>query len=200
MNTAEVATASRPRVEGEREVEIHNAVIQLLIEVGYDKLTLDAVATQAHASKATLYRRWSSKSALVIDAVVGQLCPNAAEVPDTGSLRGDLTAGACEEGGLTSELPGLIGAVIPALHRDADLYEAFRRRFIEPSLARALTIFRRAQQRGEVGSDADLTQLTTILPAMCIHETVIFGRKIDRSSVLKIIDQVVLPACAASLP
>ena len=61
--------AVRPRIEGHREQEILDATLEVLADVGYDRLTMDAVATAAKASKATLYRRWSSKAALVIDAV-----------------------------------------------------------------------------------------------------------------------------------
>jgi AcrR family transcriptional regulator len=54
-----VSTArTRPRVEGEREDEILDACVELLLEAGYDRLTMDAVAKKARASKATLYRRW----------------------------------------------------------------------------------------------------------------------------------------------
>ena len=63
-------TASRPRVEGVREAEILEATLQVLVDVGYDRLTMDAVALRARASKATLYRRWNSKLRLVIDALL----------------------------------------------------------------------------------------------------------------------------------
>ena len=58
---------------------------------------MDAVATQAKASKATLYRRWNNKVSLVIDALLTTKA--APEVPDTGSLRGDLLAAYCGFGG-----------------------------------------------------------------------------------------------------
>jgi AcrR family transcriptional regulator len=45
-----------------REAELLAVTLELLQEHGYDRLTLDAVATTAHASKATLYRRWSTKA------------------------------------------------------------------------------------------------------------------------------------------
>ena len=63
----------RPRIEGEREGEIFAAVVALLVEAGYDKLTFDAVATAVRAGKATLYRRWPTKADLVLDAVAGHL-------------------------------------------------------------------------------------------------------------------------------
>lgn len=199
MTTTSTRSVSRPRVEGDREAEIYDAVIRLVVELGYDKLTFDAVAADVRASKATLYRKWSTKAALVVDAVTSRFCNDGSAVADTGSLRGDLVAGACADGGLTSDLPELIGSLVAALHRDADLFDAFRTRYLEPSIQRGIEIFHRAQQRGEIGPDADLHQLSTILPAMCIHETIVFGREIDRAGVIAIVDDIVLPACAATL-
>ena len=63
------AAQTRPRVEGDREAEILEATLDVLGEVGYDRLTMDAVALRAKASKATLYRRWNGKVSLVIDAL-----------------------------------------------------------------------------------------------------------------------------------
>ena len=58
-------STERPRVEGDREQEILDATLEVLAEVGYDRLTMDAVAAKAKASKATLYRRWTNKVSLV---------------------------------------------------------------------------------------------------------------------------------------
>ena len=72
MTPAEAATHLRPRVEGDREREVLDAALEVLAEVGYDRLTMDAVAQRAKASKATLYRRWNSKATLVVDALASQ--------------------------------------------------------------------------------------------------------------------------------
>ena len=110
---------TRPRVEGDREVEILEATLAVLGDVGYDRLTMDAVATRAKASKATLYRRWNTKAALVIDAIWSQKGPPI--VPDTGSLRQDLIESSCGSGGFTDPKPvGLLGAIETAINRDAD--------------------------------------------------------------------------------
>src|SRR5581483_10849004 len=89
------AAVGRPRDET-RDAAILDATLRILGDVGYDRLTIDAVATEARASKATVYRRWPGKAALVVDAIQS-LNPYAAgtggEPPDTGSLRGDLLAG-----------------------------------------------------------------------------------------------------------
>ena len=193
-------TATRPRVEGDRATEIHEVVMQLLVEHGYDKLTFDQVASQARAGKATLYRRWPTKAALVIDAVQSLGCPDVVERPDSGTLRGDLVAGACQRGGLTSGLPDLLGAVMPALHRDEELRSEFRTRFLAPMIESSREVFRRAQARGEIGPHADLDRLMAILPALCLHRAVVDGADCGRADVVAIVDEVVLPACRATLP
>ena len=194
------APVTRPRVEGQRATEIYEAVIRLLVEHGYDRLTFDAVAAEVRASKATLYRKWPTKAALVVEAVVETICPSVLERPDTGSLRGDLLSGACQDRGLTEGLPSLIGAVMPALHRDEELYREFRARFVEPMTTEARATFRRAQERGEIGPHADLERLAAILPAMCVHQAVLFDRDCDVADITAIVDEIVLPACRATLP
>ena len=87
--------------------------------------TMDAVATRAKASKATLYRRWTDKLTLVIDALVAQKA--APEPPDTGSLRGDLAAAYCGFGGLTDRhTVSRFTSVLTAISRDPEFAEAYR--------------------------------------------------------------------------
>lgn len=87
---AESPTPGRPR-DAEREAEILQTVLSLLTEVGYDALTFEGVARRAGASKATLYRRWTSKRDMVVAAVkAGPSSATPTTDVDTGSLRGDL--------------------------------------------------------------------------------------------------------------
>src|SRR5271170_8367326 len=72
-----------------RETELLEVTLRLLQEHGYDRLTVDSVASTAHASKATVYRRWPSKAELVLAAFIEGIC-QVAVAPQTGSLRGDL--------------------------------------------------------------------------------------------------------------
>src|SRR3954464_7565648 len=145
---------TRPRVEGLREAEILDAALAVLGEVGYDRFTMDAVAQKARASKATLYRRWNGKVALVIDALLSMKTPQ--EVPDTGSLRGDLLATFCGVGGLTDHSAvATFASVLTAISRDEEFAAAFRERVVGPKAAIGRQVFERARDRGELREGLD---------------------------------------------
>ena len=198
--TVAAAPTSRPRVSGEREQELLEAAIDVLRDVGYDRLTFDAVAAAARASKATLYRRWPHKSDLVIDALALFIgCP-ADQDPDTGSLRGDLIAQACAVGGLDDEaVMQTWSALLPVIHREPEMARGIHERFIAPKLMAARAVSENARRRGEVGPDADLDTLVMILPAMSIHETLLSGKRPGPDRIADFVDTVVLPACAATV-
>ncbi|WP_327638095.1 TetR/AcrR family transcriptional regulator [Kribbella sp. NBC_00482] len=185
----------RPRVEGGREEEILDATVAVVAELGYDRLTMDAVATAAKASKATLYRRWSTKAELVVDAISrAKGCPMPEDV-DTGSLRGDLISMACGDGGFTDELPmSVVAGLLTALHRDADLQKAFRERFIGPRTEVTNKVYERAVERGEIAPDVDVALLSVTLPAVIIHHAYILGIEPTDDLILRVIDNVILPA------
>ena len=204
MTSASTAThepvRTRPRVEGEREREILEAALETLADVGYDKLSFDAVATAAKASKATLYRRWPGKVDLVLDALQLMVGVEADRFPDTGTLRGDLIAQACAKGGIGEDLPvQVFAALLGSLHRDAELREAIMTRLMGPKIAATLKTFRAAQQRGEIGNGADLEMLANLLPAVYIHEAMLMGSNPSQERLITLVDSVVLPACAATL-
>jgi AcrR family transcriptional regulator len=194
-----VRSASRPRIEGEREHAIFDATMRMLATSGYDRLTMDAVAADARASKATLYRRWQTKADLVVDALVWLKSCMPHALPDTGSLRGDLVAVACTDGGLTDKMPlAVFGALITAMQRDEALASAFQERFMGPIEERNRTIFERAQARGEIAEGADLALLGHVLPAIAIHYALTRNKPVKPPFVEQIIDQVLLPACRCS--
>jgi AcrR family transcriptional regulator len=187
--------AVRPRVEGDREQEILQATLDVLADVGYDRLTMDAVATAARASKATLYRRWSSKATLCVEAV----CSKKAKptVPDTGSLRGDLVAAYCGMGGMRDPRSlAVLSAVVTAMSRDQEFAETYRRDFIGPNLQMAQAIFARAVERGEVRPDVDVSLVGPALPGIVLHRVFLLGEEPTPELIAQIIDQIIIPATA----
>ncbi len=192
---------TRPRVEGERELEILDAALDTLAVHGYDKFTFETVATAAKASKATLYRRWDGKVDLLVDALQLLMGVEADHLPDTGSLRGDLLAHVQAKGGLGDERQvQIFSQLLNAVHKDADLKAAVITRLLGPKTAITLQMFRAAQQRGEIGKDADLEQIARLLPAICIYESLLTGANPAQDQLVTLVDTVVLPVCAATLP
>jgi len=184
---------SRPRIEGDREQQILDATLEVLADVGYDRLTMDAVATRAKASKATLYRRWNGKVSLVIDALLSTKGTPA--LPDTGTLRGDLIASFCGMGGLTDEKSvATFASVITAMSRDQDFAAAFRREVIGPKAAISRTIFERARDRGELAPGVDIDLLAPALAGIVLHRTYLMGEVPDEALITRVIDQIILPA------
>jgi AcrR family transcriptional regulator len=184
-------------LDASRDVAICQATLDLLAEIGYDNLTMDAVAARAHASKATIYRRWPGKAALVVDAL--QRSKGAKADPDTGSLRGDLeaiSAGMCSpENSFNAKI--MLG-LITALAHDAEIRDVFRARMIEPRMNTMRTIFERAVERGEIARDCNLDLLGSIFPALMIQQVLITGEMPDDDFVAQIRRDVILPLATAS--
>ncbi len=187
-------TGTRPRVEGERELEIFEATLHVLDEVGYDLLTMDAVASRAKASKATLYRRWNGKPELVVAAIMAH--KGEPVVPDTGTLRGDLLEAYCGgDGGLNDPLAqSVLSAVVTAMGRDPEFAEVYRRDFIGPKIESSRAIYERARERGEVHPDVDLSVLAPALAGIVLHRAFLLGDTVTPGLVARVLDEVILPA------
>jgi AcrR family transcriptional regulator len=105
---------------------ILDATLELMASTGYDRLTIDAVASRAGASKATIYRRWPGKSELVMAALSRHSAAAIAEV-DTGSLRSDLIQTVSQmRDSLASQDGVLILGVLNAMRGNAELAELVR--------------------------------------------------------------------------
>jgi AcrR family transcriptional regulator len=173
------------------------AALEVLAEVGYDRLTIDAVAARAGAGKATCYRRWAGKAELVVDAI-GRLKAQPAP-PDTGTLRGDLVELTChfhdgDDAFRTDVQAGLVSGLI----RDAKLREVFTEQFVAPRKAVFRAVFDRAVERGEIPPVPNFELLSDVVPAMVFHQMILTGRAPDVAFVLTVIDQIVLPLTGPS--
>ncbi|MER6913195.1 TetR/AcrR family transcriptional regulator [Streptomyces sp. NPDC000594] len=188
---------TRSRLTPEREVELFEAVLDLLREVGYGALTMDAVAARTRSSKATLYRQWGSKPQLVATAL--QKCPPHDVQVDTGTLRGDFH----EMIKLTDDLQlekdtALMRGLFQAIHEYPDLHEAMRERVIGPETGELRKVLDRAIDRGEIRPDNPAVELAayTLLGAFVARE-IIDDKAPDREYLTRYVDSVVLPALEA---
>jgi len=180
-----------------RDQEILDAALDVLAETGYDGMTIDLVAARAKAGKATVYRRWDSKADLVLDAVA---CMKSNDIdldnlPDTGTLRGDLVAMIKPPSIRESERKlKVMAGIVSMLARNPEMAEAARLALVEPRASINRIFFQRAIDRGEISVDIDIEKLCLIGPAMVAYNVLMLNRPVTRDFLIGNIDGVILPA------
>jgi AcrR family transcriptional regulator len=176
-----------------REAELLAVTLELLQEHGYDRLTLDAVATTARASKATLYRRWPTKAELVMAAFVEGTRQVAVD-PDTGTLRGDLLRLGEQICAHVSTHAGTIRAVLVEVSRSPELDAMLQEQFLDQRKALMSHVLARAVDRGEIEASAITEDLWDVLPGYLIYRTVLTGRAPSSRAMQDLVDNVLIPS------
>lgn len=180
-----------------REIELLAVTLRLLQEHGYDRLTLDAVAATARASKATVYRRWPTKAELVLAAFIEGI-RQVAVPPDTGTLRGDLLQLGeliCQQ---ACQHAGTIRAVLVEVSRNAALNDVMQHQFVDQRKALIHHILRQAVDRGEIDEAAIISELWDLLPGYLIFRSIIPSRPPTRRTVQALVDDVIIPSLIRS--
>ncbi|MBO0730120.1 MAG: TetR/AcrR family transcriptional regulator [Acidimicrobiaceae bacterium] len=184
----------RPR-DPTLDERIQTATLELLAEVGYDLLSMDAVVARAGASKATVYRRWGSKAQLVVDAV-SRVAP-VPGVADTGTLAGDLQAMVTGKELVDEFRVRLVQGLIGALPRHPDLARVFRDRFVADRATTLRRAFERARDRGEIPPDRDLDLLVQVFPALLFFRATVAGQPLDAAFLRSLLEEIMLPLATA---
>jgi AcrR family transcriptional regulator len=169
---------------------ILTATLGQLAEHGYERLTVDGIAEAAGVSKATIYRRWTSKREVVL-AAAGRLA-EAVPAPDTGSLRGDLKAivGGLADVFSAQNVPALVGALVAEAVHDADLAATVREGFVRTRRAAAVAALERASARGEIGDNVDVDLTVDLLAAPFYYRSLVTGAPIDDRYAGAVLDAV----------
>jgi AcrR family transcriptional regulator len=143
---------------------ILDASIALVGEVGYDNVSIEAIARRACVGKQTIYRWWPSKGAVMLEAATQSLDPVVA-FPDTGDIVADLRVqllGILEIVTTTGFGPAYRG-VIAAGQSDSDLLRAVFDQIIAPNVTAFSARLAAARERGEIRADADVQTLRDVL-------------------------------------
>lgn len=186
-------TVGRPR-DAAREEALLAATVEVLDELGYEALTVDAVARRAHASKATMYRRWPSKEDLLCAALLNA-ARGAVPLPDTGCLTDDLRQMLRAGARALQSHRHRITAIAAAVAARPDLADSFDRVFLTGRRDAARTLYQRAVERGELAPGADLDLLVEAAPALLLHRVVYQPREpLDEAFVDRVIDNLLVPA------
>ncbi|MFD5433126.1 TetR/AcrR family transcriptional regulator [Kitasatospora sp. NPDC127067] len=153
-------TAPDPARRSERaRAAVLTAATELVAEVGYGKLTIEAIAARAGVGKQTIYRWWPSKGAVVFDAFLAAgEHEGSLALPDTGDLAADLravlrpTSDELADPGADRTYRALLAEILndPALHAE------YRTRLLDPLLEVTRDRLRRAREAGQIAPDADL--------------------------------------------
>lgn len=197
---AELESKLRQRTDGRldrsRDPAILDAALAALAEHGYDAANMNDIAAQAGVGKAAIYRRWSSKAALMTDALVywrPDLLKD--DAPDTGSLTGDLDAVVKrakrnDNSLITNDL--VLRVALEAAH-DPDLATALNDLILFKGRRVLSAVLARAAERGEISATRDWSLVADVLTAMGLLR-VISGQSVDAKFIRQVIDTLILPA------
>jgi AcrR family transcriptional regulator len=182
-----------------REAELLAVTLELLQQHGYDRLTVEAVATQAKASKSTMYRRWPSKADLVLAAFIqGTSCTSVP--PGTGSLRGDLLEignSVCQQ---ACEHALTMRAVLNEMSNSPALTAAMQNEFVNQRKLVIDEVLAEAARRGEIDAAAINDELYDLLPGYLVFRSLVSGRPPTEETVRTLVDDVLLPSLKGNRP
>ena len=179
-----------------RESAILDAALDLLTEVGYDRMTIDEVARRARASKATIYRRWPNKAAMVA-TVLHRMAMDHPPLPDTGTLRGDLLAGLRTFCRMVERKHAVVAGLTTAIHTDPHLGRLLHDNVVESGFAEVSRLLERAVGRGELtaaaAAVADPAPLLEVCEALVWHRLLLTDEPLDDAFVTRTVDAVLMP-------
>ena len=148
----------RPRSE-QAHSAILRSTLRLLGQNGFSELTIESVAAHAGVGKATVYRWWPNKAALIADAFASSTTRKL-HFPDTGSVRTDMSQQMRQVIKIFSSRRGrIVSAILGGGQSDRDLIAAFRERFLWPRRREAYATLQRGILRGELRKDVDMDLL-----------------------------------------
>ncbi|WP_457101640.1 TetR/AcrR family transcriptional regulator [Microbacterium sp. P5_E9] len=149
-------TTGRPRSEKSRTA-ILEATIELLLEGGYSRLTLEGIASRAGVGRQTLYRWWASKDEIVAESITdGRMLPAELPIPDTGDIEADLTQWLTEFAqGLDEEHAAARARLLTAATAESALVaQAFNQKVAGPYRQELAQRLQQAVDSGELRPDA----------------------------------------------
>ena len=172
----------RPR-DVRRDEAILRATFEILLDEGYQALTIESVAARAGVGRPTIYRRWPSKPALVVAALV-ESARLAIPDADTGSLRSDLIAVQRHQIELMNApmTRRVTAGLIADLAVDLELAERYITEYLVPRRDAVFKVLERGIERGELDRKADLAFIYELLIGPLFMRAVVWGQRISRSA------------------
>jgi len=182
---------ARPR-DPSRDEAIRTATLDLLGEVGYDGVTVRAIAKRAGVSLATMYRRWPTKAALVIDAAASYSNPTQLMRPGDDPAQNLTKMASAVVDLLRGERRGLIPTLVGQVPHDPDLAETLRTRIVQPRFAAVVE-----QIRALPGANPNRAEeAAEVLLATLFFRVMVRGAPVSKADVRRVVETVTLCATA----
>ncbi|CNE21579.1 TetR family transcriptional regulator [Mycobacterium tuberculosis] len=200
MTTSDAAPARRRRRGAELEAALLDAAWDELVETGFAKLTMESVAARAGTGIAVLYRRWANKDELVLAALEHYRNSRPVDIPDTGSLRGDLVAALTGIGKARAAFfVTLAVTCFGGLLADTGLTptEVRDRIMGEQRRTRVQTIYQRAHDRGEIDLDRIPADVLALPFDLVRHDLLMNLEPVNPARIQSIVDDIFLPLVQA---
>jgi AcrR family transcriptional regulator len=177
----------RPRSEKTKS-DILNASYDLLIEKGFAEITVEKIAEKANVSKATIYKWWPNKAAVVMDAFLNAINLDL-PVPDTGSTMEDMFLQVDNfVKFLTSKKGSVLTEIIAEGQYDSKLADIYRMAYFTPRRNISKQILERGISRGELREELNLEVSIDLIWAPVFYRLLITGEKIDAAFIKAIIN------------
>jgi AcrR family transcriptional regulator len=195
----EQAHRTRQRRRGEElEAALLEAAWQELVEVGFARLTMESVAARAKTGVAVLYRRWPNKDDLVLAAIGHYGTTHPVDIPDTGSLRGDIIALLGIASSTRISFATIVSAAFSGLLASTGLTPAqVREKIMADRPLWSDQIFARAQERGEIDLDRIPPAVLTMPFDLMRHDMLMTLKPASADRITTIVDELFLPLIAA---
>jgi AcrR family transcriptional regulator len=184
----DVRRPGRPRSEKARRAILTSSLAELRRR-GYADLTIEGIAARAGVGKQTIYRWWSSKAEVVLEAVLDR-AESTIAVPDEGSLPADLTRFLTATFRQHGQRPILVALMAQSV-LDPSFAKAFRERFLFSRRATLRGIFERAADRGEIDGGIDLEFLVDVVYGVLWYRLLVDHAPLDDDAARQLADHVV---------
>ncbi|MGB8699255.1 MAG: TetR/AcrR family transcriptional regulator [Thermosynechococcaceae cyanobacterium] len=156
-----------------RSIKSHQAMLQatleLLAEVGFDSMSIDAISARAGVGKTTIYRRYASKAELVADAI--ESVREEIVIPDTGTLQGDIDALIQNAAQITLSPLGrqTVAMIISSASSNAQFAQIYWTKYLQPRRKTFAIVLERAKARNEIPTDTDSDLVFDTMSAIMLY-------------------------------
>jgi AcrR family transcriptional regulator len=199
MSLSAGSSVQRRRHGAELQKVLLDAAWEELVEGGYDSFTIDAVAVRAHTSRAVLYRRWPTKQDLVKAAIASRGFQQTIEIPDTGTLRGDLIEFMNQANGSRAQKGLALVTRLGAFYNDTGTNIADLRQGLVHARSDAIDhMLQRAVDRGEIDPAKLTRRVRHVAFDLFLHELMMTLQPVPKTVITEIVDEIFLPLVTAS--